>query len=258
LPDRDAIVDILNDAVRAAGALALEFYGAAPKSWLKDNDTPVSEADLAVNELLQDRLCAARPDYGWMSEETHDTSDRLTRERVWVVDPIDGTRAFLHNKPHWTISVALVEAGRPIVSAVFNPVENEFFEARTGQTSLLNGTPISASKRETLAGSKMLAHGHVFKRETWPKPWPAFEIEMRNSMAYRICLVAQGRFDVALALSAKSDWDLAAADLIVTQAGGSLTSAGGNILHYNQKISRHKPVLAAGPHLHKEMLEYLR
>ncbi len=250
--------DILNHAVRAAGALALKYYGQAPKSWLKDNDTPVSEADLAVNDLLQTKLCQMRPDYGWLSEETRDTPDRLKRERVWVVDPIDGTRAFLQNKPHWTIAVALVEAGRPILAAVFNPVENEFFEAQAGQQALLNSVPISVSKTQSLEGCKMLAHGHIFKRNIWPKPWPAFETDMRNSMAYRLCLVAQGRFDVALALSAKSDWDLAAADLIVAQAGGLVTGEGGKILHYNQVTPRHKPVLAAGPHLHKELLDYLR
>lgn len=255
--ERDT-VDVLNHAVRAAGVLALEYYGQAPKNWLKDNNTPVSEADLAVNELLQTKLCQVRPDYGWLSEESQDTPERLNRERVWVVDPIDGTRAFLQNKPHWTISVALVEAGRPIMAAVYNPVENEFFEAQAGGQALLNNAPISVSKTQSLAGCKILAHGHIFKRDIWPKPWPALEVDMRNSMAYRLCLVAQGRFDVALALSAKSDWDLAAADLIVAQAGGSVTGEGGKSLLYNQPKSRHKPVLAAGPHLHNELLEYLR
>lgn len=258
MPERDATIDILNRAVRDAGALALKYYGKTPKNWLKDNDTPVSEADLAVNDLLQAKLCQARPDYGWLSEETKDTPDRLERERVWVVDPIDGTRAFLQNKPHWTIAVALVEAGRPIMAAVYNPVEDEFFEAQTGQHALLNGAQIQVSKTRQLAGCKMLAHSHIFKRDIWPKPWPAFETDMRNSMAYRLCLVAQGRFDVALALSAKSDWDLAAADLIVGQAGGAITGAGGKTMHYNQATPRHKPVLAAGPHLHNEILEYLR
>ena len=256
MPERD--VDILNETVRAAGALALKYYGQAPQNWLKDNDTPVSEADLAVNELLRAKLCQAQPDYGWLSEETRDTSERLNRERVWVVDPIDGTRAFLQNKPHWTIAAALVEAGRPIMAAVYNPVENEFFEAQAGRQALLNDVPISVSKTQSLAGCKMLAHGHIFKRDIWPKPWPALEVDMRNSMAYRLCLVAQGRFDVALALSAKSDWDLAAADLIVAQAGGSVTGEGGKVLQYNQAVSRHRPVLAAGPHLHKELLDYLR
>lgn len=257
MPGRDDTNDVLIDAVREAGALALQYYGKSPKNWLKDNNTPLSEADLAVNDLLHDRLRTARPDYGWLSEETQDNADRLTCDHVWIVDPIDGTRAFLKGLPHWTISVALVAAGRPVLGAVFNPVENEFYHARINKGAMLNDKPIRTSDADTLSGCKLIVHDNVLKRDSWPKPWPELETGMRNSMAYRLCLVAQGRFDANLTMSPKSDWDIAAADLILHEAGGKVTNGNDENFIYNTVEFQHKPILAAGPKLHTQLLNYM-
>lgn len=241
---------LLHAAVRHAGEIALSFYQTKLKTWMKSGDSIVTEADIAVNDHLHKTLAQGRPDYGWLSEETEDDAVRLTRQRIWVVDPIDGTRAFAKGKPHFTISVALVEAGRPVLAALFNPATDEFFEAETGQGAFLNAKPISAGHRGEIEGSRMAAHGPMFKHPAWPEIWPEMDIIERNSVAYRIALVACDAADAALALNTKNDWDLAAADLILHEAGGILTSHDGRGLVYNREIPRHRSLLAAGPEMH--------
>jgi myo-inositol-1(or 4)-monophosphatase len=241
---------LLNATMREAGRIALTFYQTKLKTWMKGGDSIVTEADIAVNDYLRDALTTPRPDYGWLSEETEDDATRLGRRRLWVVDPIDGTRAFAKGKPHFTISVALVEAGRPVIAALFNPATDEFFEAETGQGALLNGAPIAVGHRAEVEGARMAAHGPMFKHPAWPEAWPAMEIIERNSVAYRIALVACNQADAALALNTKNDWDLAAADLILWEAGGKLTSHDGMVLAYNREIPRHRSLLAAGPEMY--------
>lgn len=246
---------LLNAATRKAGEIALTYYQTKLKTWMKDGDSIVTEADIAVNEHLHQSLVSPRADYGWLSEETEDDATRLTRQRLWVVDPIDGTRAFAKGKPHFTISVALVEDGRPVLAALFNPATDEFFEAEVGKGASLNGDIISVGHRSDIVGARMAAHGPMFKHPAWPKPWPEMEIIERNSVAYRIALVACDQADAAMALNTKNDWDLAAADLILWEAGGKLTSHDGNILVYNKEIPRHRSLLAAGPEMHEALSE---
>ncbi len=241
---------LLNNAVSEAGVIALSYYQKKLKTWMKDGDSIVTEADIAVNEHLHRTLAQVRPHYGWLSEETEDDAHRLQRTRVWVVDPIDGTRAFAKGKPHFTISVALVEAGRPVLAALFNPATDEFFEAEIGQGALLSGKPIKVGHRCEIKGARMAAHGPMFKHPAWREPWPEMEIIERNSVAYRIALVACDAADAALALNTKNDWDLAAADLILHEAGGRFTSHDGKVLIYNREIPRHRSLLAAGPELY--------
>jgi myo-inositol-1(or 4)-monophosphatase len=247
--------ELLFSAVREGGAVALGYFQTKLKTWMKAGDSIVTEADIAVNDLLQKRLAGARPDYGWLSEETEDDADRLTRSRVWVVDPIDGTRAFAKGKPHFVLSVALVEDGRPVLGALFNPATDEFFEAEAGSGARLNGKPIHVSDRAEIAGARMAAHGPMFRHPAWPQAWPEMEIIERNSVAYRIALVACGAADAALALNTKNDWDLAAADLIVIEAGGRMTSHDGKTLVYNRELPRHRSLLAAGPRLYDALFQ---
>lgn len=244
---------LLNAAVREAGNIAMSFYQTKLKTWMKDGDSIVTEADIAVNDHLHKALATVRPDYGWLSEETEDDAVRLTRERLWVVDPIDGTRAFAKGKPHFTISVALVEGGRPVLAALFNPANDEFFEAEAGAGALLNGVTTFVGHRAEVEGSRMAAYAPMFKHPAWPEPWPEMEIIERNSVAYRIALVACGQADAALALNTKNDWDLAAADLILHEAGGRITSHDGRVPVYNREIPRHRSLLAAGPEMYEAL-----
>jgi len=171
---------LLISAVRDAGALAMSYFGENLPAWEKKGGTPVSNADIAVDDLLRARLAGARPDYGWLSEETEDDPSRLARRRAWVVDPIDGTRAFLDGLPHFCQSVALVEDGRPIMAALFNPAANEFYEASIGRGTKLNGQPIRVSIRSQIAGCRMAAFAPMFRHPAWREEWPEMDIIQRD------------------------------------------------------------------------------
>ncbi|MDE2163461.1 MAG: 3'(2'),5'-bisphosphate nucleotidase CysQ [Alphaproteobacteria bacterium] len=241
--------------MREAGVIARKFAAGSAKRWSKTDGSPVTEADLAIDRLLNERLCGARPDYGWLSEETEDDPARLAAKRVFVVDPIDGTLAFVKGKPHFTICAAVVEDGLPIAAAVYNPLTEECFVAAKGSGTRLNGAPAHVNNRDTLDGCRMLASKATLQSTCWGgQPWPPMTVETPNSIAYRIALVACGAFDAAITLSATHDWDLAAADLIVTEAGGMISSLDGKPLRYNQTAPVQPAVVAAGPALHAVLL----
>jgi myo-inositol-1(or 4)-monophosphatase len=243
---------LLEQAVRAAGEIARKYYGGNYKRWAKEGGSPVTEADLAIDAFLKETLLTARPAYAWLSEESVDDPARLNAERVFVVDPIDGTVAFLKEKPHFTICAALVEEGRPIAAAVYNPIAGECFTAETGKGAHLNGAPIHVQDRDRIAGTRMLAPKTIFPG------WPEMEITSYSSIAYRVALVAAGRHDAMISLTAKHDWDLAAADLIVTEAGGLLTDEAGRSLTYNGPTATQRVSVAAAPFLHNLLLARLR
>lgn len=227
-------LDLILAAAREAGALALSAREAGLKVWSKDGGSPVTDADLAVDALLIARLGAARPSYGWLSEETADDPVRLATPRQFVVDPIDGTVAFIKGKPWFAVSIAVVEAGRPIAGVVYAPALDEMYAATAGGGATLNDRPISPSDTDDLEDAAMLGDAKMFGHPIWPTPWPAMRVESRNSIAYRLCLVAGGAFDAAVALSPKNEWDLAAADLICAEAGAALTDHLGRGFTYNR------------------------
>jgi myo-inositol-1(or 4)-monophosphatase len=244
---------LLTETVRAAGAIARQYFGTDYRHWRKEGGSPVTEADIAVNRFLCERLTAARPDYGWLSEESPDDPARLTRQRVFVVDPIDGTIAFLKGRPHFTVCAAVVTAGRPCCGAVYNPAGDELYAARTGGGATRNGTPIHVGTRAQLQGCRMLGRRDVL---TLP-PWPPMDVQNRNSLAYRLALVADGSADASVSLTAKRDWDLAAADVILGEAGGVLTDAHGDPLIYNRAETVQPSLVAANPKLHTEIIALL-
>ena len=253
MPERDDLT-ILEDAVRAGGDIARKFYGGDYKRWNKDGGSPVTEADLAVNKYLCETLTAARPDYGWLSEESADDPARLARSRVFVVDPIDGTVAFLKNRPHFTICAAMVENGKPVCGAIYNPISDELYAARLGGGARRNGKTIHVGSRDAIAECAMLGD----RTQLTCAPWPAMHVQNRNSVAYRLMLVADGSADASVSLSAKRDWDLAAADIILSEAGGLLTDAGGKRLTYNRPSTLQSSLVAANPALHAEIIALLR
>lgn len=224
---------LISEAAREAGALALDLRARGLDTQFKADKSPVTNADLACDALLLERLQAARPDYGWLSEETTDNPERLGRQRTFVVDPIDGTRAFVKDKPWWAVSIAVVEAGRPTVGAIYAPQLDQLFVATLGGGARLNGQAITTSQADRLEDCAMVGDAEMFRHPAWPEPWPKMRVKARNSIAYRMCLVACGEFDAALALSPKSDWDLAAGDLITAEAGGVSTNHYGQDFTYN-------------------------
>ncbi|MDE2183107.1 MAG: 3'(2'),5'-bisphosphate nucleotidase CysQ [Alphaproteobacteria bacterium] len=241
--------------VREAGGIVREIAARTSKTWSKADGSPVTEADLAVNKYLSDNLRPARPDYAWLSEESEDDPARLTAKRVFVIDPIDGTVAFVKRRPHFTICAAVVEDGVPIAAAVYNPMLDENFTASAGGGAWLNGARLRVSDRTVLEGARILASRNVFEDVRWG--WPELERDNRNSAAYRLTLVAAGRYDATISLTAKHDWDVAAADLIAREAGGMVTTHRGEPLRYNRPTPVVASVVAAGPALHRLILDRL-
>ena len=257
--DLDSDRRLLRRAVAAAGALALEHFRTGSKSWEKAPGQVVTEADLAVDNLLHDALIGARPDDGWLSEERADDGSRHRRRRVWMVDPIDGTRAFVAGKPEFTISVALVVEGTPLLGAVFNPASGEHFEAQREGGAVLNGARIQISERRTLAGATLLSSRTEMERRGWPGLMPEAHFTPMSSLAYKLALVAAGRFDGLISLRASHDWDLAAAALLISEAGGRLSGADGRPLALNLPTPRHSGLAAAGTTaLHRALVARLR
>lgn len=245
-----ADAELLEQAAREAGRIALRYFHAGEtRQWDKRPGDPVSEADLAVDKCLRQRLMGARPDYGWLSEESADDGSRRVKARAWVVDPIDGTRSFLSGVPEFCVSAALIAEGRPRLGVVFNPATDEFFAGRAGHGARLNGHKIKASARKGLAGARLLASHRTFERHGWLSAAPGAEFHRLGSVAYRMALVAAGRYDAAVSLSEKSDWDIAAAHVLVVEAGGKVADATGAEIRYDTPRARHASVIAAAPGL---------
>jgi len=247
--------DLLVTAVRGAGAIARAGFASVSKTWEKSKGNPVTETDLAVDKFLNERLRAVRPDYGWLSEETTDTPERLSAPRVFIVDPIDGTLSFIKRTPEFVICAAVVADGAPVAAAIYNPMTEEMFAAVRGGGATLGGAPISVSARRELEGCRMLVASDVIGHPAWPRPWPPMDIGKRASIAYRMALVANGAYDAMMALSSKWEWDTAAGALVVQEAGGLATLHTGAPLPYNQASPKHRSLICAGPALHAAILE---
>jgi myo-inositol-1(or 4)-monophosphatase len=256
LPGPDMTVPdlkLLEEAAREAGEVALGFTGAAPnKRWDKPDDLgPVTEADLAVNDVFEARLRGARPDYGWLSEESEDTPDRLTRARTFIIDPIDGTRSFIEGSGTWAHSIAVAEEGVPVAAVVYLPARDLMFAAAAGQGAKLNGAPISPTMHPTLEGASVLAARPGFSPEHWQDGIvPALTRAHRPSLAYRLAIVAQGRFDAMFTLRPTWEWDIAAGDLILREAGAITSDRAGAPLRFNNPHPQVNGVVAANPALH--------
>jgi myo-inositol-1(or 4)-monophosphatase len=261
LPEADDLA-LITEAARGAGDIAKRYFGGTFRKWEKTKGEPVTEADIEIDRFLCETLTAARPSYGWLSEESVDNEKRLSAEKTFVVDPIDGTIAFVRGRPHFTHAIAVVENRRPIVAVVFNPITSEMFCARAGEGATLNDRTVHATDRDALEGCRMLAPKALFEHPAWSRepniPWPPMHVEQRNSIAYRLALVGAGQFDATMSLSSKHDWDLAAGDLIVQEAGGRMTNHLGENLRYNGVKPIQRSIVGAGPLLHPLLLERLR
>lgn len=241
--------------VAEAGEIALGFYRGTAQRWTKADDSPVTEADLAVDRFLKERLPALVPGSAWLSEETKDTADRLGARRIWIVDPIDGTRSFIQKIPEWVISVALIEDGRPVVAVVRNPSTGESFTAVEGEGAHLDGAPIRATSGTDLDGALVAGPNLLLEAfDTFGvkrSPWV-------HALANRFARVAAGTLDAAVARNDAYDWDIAAAHLLVTEAGGLLTDVDGKAPVYNLPVPRHGALLASGPGIYVPLLNAMQ
>lgn len=251
MPEAD-LQALLVDAARASGEIARRHFGASPDTWDKsDNAGPVTEADLEIDRMLKAELLAAQPEFGWLSEETEDTQDRLNHDCIFIVDPIDGTRAFIAGEKHFSHSLAIAEKGEVIAAAVYVPMMDLMFAAHAGAPATLNGEVIEVTTPAALDGSTVLAARSNMKPENWLGEVPPVQRKFRPSLAYRLCLVAQGRYDAMLTLRNCWEWDIAAGVLITRQAKGRATDRLDAQLKFNNPHPKTKGCLAAGPEIHQ-------
>ena len=257
MPARD--LALLTDAAREAGRIALRYWRREPKVWDKGGEHgPVTEADLAVNDMLKSRLLAARPDYGWLSEETPDDLARLGCDTVFIIDPIDGTRAFIAGEETFAHSLAVAHKGRVTTGVVFLPALDRIYVASESSPPLKDGVAIVASGRERLEGANILTTKVNMQPEKWPGGVPEITRHFRASLAYRLCLAAEGRFDGMLTLRPAWEWDIAAGSLIAEKAGAVVTDQRGAALRFNTASALADGLLALPPAPHVEAVRRLR
>lgn len=253
----DADLALLCEASAEAGRIALGYFGKSPQVWDKaDNAGPVTEGDLAVDAYLREVLSAARPGVGWLSEETPDDPARMSQREVFVLDPIDGTRNFIAGEPDWAISLALVRDGLPVAGVVRLPARGLCFTARAGGMAHLNGVPIHASHCAQLDQARVLAARKMLAQQ-WLAGKLPFKPEFRPSLAYRLALVAEGRFDAMLKLGLTYEWDIAAGVLIAAEAGARVTLPDGTAPRFNTQNRYLDGIVAAAPRLYGPLLQAL-
>lgn len=219
-----------------------------------DDQGPVTAADVEIDDMLRSMLAAARPEYGWLSEESEDDPSRLGAERVFVIDPIDGTRAFIEGSKAWGHSLAVVEHGRTIAGVVHLPRLDRTYAAIEGQGARQNGQPIAASRRTSVRGARLLINATQLAPKFWPGGVPPIERHFRSSIAYRMCLAAEGRFDGMLTFRDAWEWDIAAGDLIAREAGALVTDRFGQALVLNNPHPMVPGIIVAEPALHHDIL----
>ena len=245
-------LDVVARIVAEAGRIAAERGGSDYASWEKVPGHPVCDVDLEVDAYLHEHLRALDPDAGWLSEETLDLSDRIERRRLWVVDPIDGTRDFLRRRAGWCVSVALVEDRVPVLGVLSAPQRGELWTASRGEGSWRNGVRLEVSPRDRLEGARVPA-------DRLPDPdRDLTAVAKPNSIALRIALVAAGEADLVATLRWGYEWDIAAAALIAEEAGATVTGALGQPLAFNTASGEAFGVLVATPGIHEAAVERLR
>ena len=247
----DGLLDAVSAIAAEVGAMVHSRWQGDYRQWEKVPGHPVCDVDLAADAMLKERLMALDPEAGWLSEETADDPERLMRTRVWVVDPIDGTRDFLRGKAGWAVSIALAEGGRPLLGVLDAPARGEHWRAFAGEGATRNGSPIRVSGHGTLAGARVPAD--VLPRADRD----LLVVEKPNSIALRIAMVAAGQADLLAAMRWGKEWDIAAAALIAQEAGATVTDVLGRTLRYNSTKGDAFGILATTPAIHEAALARL-
>jgi myo-inositol-1(or 4)-monophosphatase len=251
-------VEAARAAARAAGQVLLHYYGSAYRVAEKSADNPVTAADLEANELLKKTMLGAFPADGWLSEETADSEERLGRRRVWIVDPLDGTKEFISEVPEFCVCIALVEDGTPRVAVEYNPVRDELFSACKGGGAFLNGAPIHVSSQVDLRHASVLASRSEEARGEWEPYRSRMRVELSGSVAYKFALVAAGRHDATFTLTPKNEWDVCAGALLVSEAGGMVTDPDGRAIRFNNRSTLLPGLVASNQLLHRSILNTIR
>ncbi len=255
MPVSDAA--LLFDVVREAGELGLALGRRQDlRHWTKPDGSHVTEGDLAINELFTQRLRAARPDDGWLSEETPDSPARLQRDRLWIIDPIDGTRAFMEGREEWCVAAALAVQGRPVLACVYCPRRAEFFAAAAGEGATLNEMRLAIPDSSSLEGAHIAGNRKALASlaHLGVRADPSGSLPLQLRLAH----VAAGRLDGAVSIGKRNDWDLAAGELLVTEAGGVVSGSSGEGYIYNRAEPWQLGLVAAGAKRHAALIDAVR
>ncbi|MHA1397667.1 MAG: 3'(2'),5'-bisphosphate nucleotidase CysQ [Candidatus Heimdallarchaeaceae archaeon] len=252
----DAIHLILRQTINKANKALLEIVEEGFEKHFKENDDPVTTGDLVVNTILQTELTEHFPSIGWLSEETRDNIERLKKEKVWVVDPIDGTKEFVQGIPEYSISVALIEKGEPIVAIISNPLKKEVYSAMKGYGAFLNDAPIHV-KEVYHNKPTILASRSEIKRGEWKQFEEKANIIPTGSIAYKLALIAAGEADATFSLGPKHEWDIAAGCLLVEEAGGHVSDKYGQKFMFNQKNTLVNSIVASSLVARKHIFEMI-
>jgi myo-inositol-1(or 4)-monophosphatase len=252
----DADLELLISAAKEAGDTAMSYFGQSPETWWKNEGrSPVTAADYAANDVLIHRLRGARPDYGWLSEETEDDGSRRNFETLFVIDPIDGTRGFMNGLKTWCVSAAVVHQGRPVAGVLVAPALDEVFAATENGPALKNGKPAKVLKPDERRPFAIASSHEAFSRLPNDFQEKARRVEHIPSLAYRLAMIADGSIDATLVKPHSHDWDLAAADLILNRAGGQLSTLDGKPIAYNSEKISHGVLCAAHETAMKALLK---
>lgn len=253
-------LSLLKGAVRKAGEIAMARYGREKlEVWTKPGNEPVTEVDFAVNEALKKMLMGARPDYGWLSEESTDDKERLKKDRVWVVDPIDGTRAYIRGKPDFSINVGLLEKTQPVLGVTYAPALDKFYEGLVGEGAFLNGRKLRGSKKSNFSDfSLQSSPEYIQSKKRWKTPWPEMKVSKCQSFALRLAAFAEGKTDAVLAATPKSEWDVVPGAVFINEIGGILCDQHGQPLIFNKSHPVLHQIVAVPPNLKKEFLKFVQ
>ena len=250
--------DVAVRAAREAGDIIRRWYAMPITVTEKGPDHPLTRADLESNEYIRGHIEKAFPDDGWLSEETADSSARLARRRVWVVDPLDGTKEFIQHIPEFCVCIALVEAGRPIVGVEYNPAADRLYVAVRGQGTTVNGEPARVSRQAKLADAVVMASRSEDKRKEWDPFKPLMRVALTGSVAFKLAELSTGNGDATFTLTPKNEWDICAGTILVEEAGGRVTGLEGEPLVFNQPSPLRPGMIASNGILHAARLEVTR
>jgi len=250
--------DLAVRAAREAGAIVRHWYERPITVTEKGPDHPLTRADLEANACIRDHVSTAFPDDGWLSEETADSSERLSRRRVWVVDPLDGTKEFIQHIPEFCVCIALVEAGRPILGVSYNPATDRLYVAVRGAGTTLNGEPARVSTQASLADAVVMASRSEDKRREWDPFKPLMRVTLTGSVAFKLAELSTGNGDATFTLTPKNEWDICAGSILVEEAGGRVTGLEGEPLVFNQASPLRPGMIASNGVLHDALLRVTR
>ena len=235
-------------AARNAGKILMKYYKSEDnKVKMKGIDNPVTIADNEADEYLSDFLIGEFPNDGWLSEETVDTEERLSKDRVWIVDPLDGTKEFIEGIPHFSVSIAMVYDGHPVLGVIYNPATDEMYSCQKNKGVYLNGKKVNVGQKTNLLDASITVSRSELKRKEWEPYRNDFKsINPIGSVAYKLALVSSGNYDIFTTIAPKNEWDICAGNCIINEANGKLIDLKGNQRAYNSKKTLIEPGLIAG------------